>query len=94
MVHEKPIVGSNCRAIMGNMTPPVTEPQALIPTAMALFLRKYVDMMAKAGQNMQPSPVPMHSPWARMNCQYFVQKDVQITPEILKMLPMMKTCRK
>jgi hypothetical protein len=63
---------------MGNMTPPIEDPETAIPKAAALFLSKYWDRAAKAGIWRNAIEVPMRTPWASMKCQYSVHKLVII----------------
>ena len=62
--------------------PPVAEPDAAIPIARERFLLKYVDSSDIVGQNWRPLPIPVQIPWARNNCQYFVERDVMKIPNV------------
>lgn len=94
IVQGNPAVGKSCLAIAGKISPPVALPHAVIPMASPLFLLKYVDTVATVGQKRQPLPRPMHTPWARNSCQYFVQTDVVKMPSNWKAVPRRNTSRK
>ena len=49
IVHGKPIFGISLATIMGNITPPREDPEAIIPNAAARFLKNHVptELMAE-----------------------------------------------
>lgn len=62
IVHPNPMVGNNVRSMLGNMSPPVTLPHAVIAMASALLLEKYVEVTATVGANNSPFPMPTQTP--------------------------------
>ena len=80
IVQGKPIFGRSVSTIAGKTIPPVAFPLAAMARAKARFFEKYVEMQANAGVNKRPLPMPVHTPWAKNNCQYSVQRDVMNIP--------------
>jgi hypothetical protein len=53
------------------------------------FVTKYELMTDNGGINTMPSPIPVHSPWARKICQYSVHRLVMKVPNTTRNEPMM-----
>ena len=80
--------------MIGNTTPPVAEPAAVIQIASARLLEKYVETRAMVGQNIHPFPMPIHTPCERNSCTYVVQRDVMKIPISWSVVPMRNRSRK
>lgn len=65
--------------IMGKTTPPKEDPAIARPIAAPRRLLKYCGNADMAGNISKPSPMPVRTPWASMNCQYSLQMLVIIT---------------
>lgn len=82
-----PILAVKCCIIAGNDTLPTDVPTAETARAKALFFSKYELRMEIAGINVTPSPMPMHTAWARKICQYVLARLVIKVPNTAKNVP-------
>lgn len=57
-VHAKPIFGWSRVNSIGKMMPPTLDPEAVMPTAMALCFVKELITNAKPGTKTRPAPSP------------------------------------
>lgn len=94
MVHGNPTLGIKCCAMSGYMTPPVTLPVVANPTATPLHFLKYVLITDSPAQNIIPLASPLHTPWARKNCQYSLHCAVMNMLSTCSAAPIVYTRRK
>lgn len=92
-VHPKPMRGSSSRTMLGNTRPPVALPDAVMPMASDRRFWNQVARTARLGQNRKPFPSPTQRPWARKNCQYCVQAEVEKVPSSDRTAPMVTETR-
>lgn len=78
----------------GKITPPVHDPNAVMPNANARRLAKYVDTKAIDGQNCKPFAIPRQTACDKNNCQSFVDSAMVKMPISWKTAPAIYTGRK
>jgi len=65
IVHGKPILGMSLATIIGKITPPIDDPDAMMPIAVARFLKNHVLVELMAAKKIALAPSAEHTPCAR-----------------------------
>jgi hypothetical protein len=67
IVHGNPIFGMSLETIIGKITPPKDDPDAMVPKAVARFLKNHVPVELMAAKKIALAPSAEHTPCARRN---------------------------